>query len=109
MTLTLTVKSDAATGEAPVTITKYISQSLDEKDVTFLMVNNNITVVKFAPGDINGDNSLDVKDVLRLAKFVCGVSVEMNASGDVNGDGTIDVRDVLRLAKFVSGVSVELH
>jgi len=109
VTLTFAVNGDAEVGEAPVTISSCTVTNFNEEKLEFLTENGGLVVIKFAPGDINGDNGIDIMDVVRLAKYVCGVNVVMNTSGDVNGDGTVDIRDVVRLAKFVSGVSVELH
>ncbi len=60
-------------------------------------------------GDANGDNVLDGRDLLRLAKYLGGYSVEMDmTSADVTGDGLVDGRDLLRLAKFLGGYNVVL-
>ena len=52
------------------------------------------------PGDVNGDDTVDGRDLLRLARFVAGNDVTIDtAAADMNGDGNVDGRDVLRLAK----------
>ena len=61
------------------------------------------------PGDVNGDGTVDGRDLLRLARYLAGNNVAINeAASDVNGDQTVDGRDVLRLAKYLAGQGVEL-
>ncbi len=56
------------------------------------------------PGDINGDYTVDGRDLLRLARYLAGQAIAVDESAaDVNGDGNIDGRDALRLAKRLAG------
>ena len=60
---------------------------------------------KTGSGDVNGDGSLDGRDLLRLARYLAGDNVEIDeAAADVNGDGKVDGRDLLRLAKLLAGL-----
>lgn len=62
------------------------------------------------PGDVNEDGVIDIRDFLRLAKYVAGYEVTINkANSNVNGDEVIDIRDFLRLAKYVAGYDVKLE
>ena len=57
------------------------------------------------PGDVNGDGTVDGRDLLRLARFIAGNNVTIDAAAaDMNGDGNVDGRDVLRLAKKLAGI-----
>ena len=57
------------------------------------------------PGDVNGDETVDDRDLLRLARFIAGYNVTIDtAAADMNGDGKIDGRDVLRLTKYLAGI-----
>ena len=63
----------------------------------------------FVPGDLNGNGGVDGRDLLRLAKYLAGESVEIDKrAADVNGDGNVDGRDLLRLAKYLAGLNVQL-
>ena len=53
-------------------------------------------------GDVNGDGTSDVKDIVRLMKRISGSNV-IATHTDINGDGVLDVRDLIRLMKIVSG------
>ena len=55
-------------------------------------------------GDVNGNDSVDVRDLVRLAQYVAnpeGTNIE-NTNADVTGDGIVDVRDLVRLAKYIA-------
>ncbi len=57
------------------------------------------------PGDVNGDGTLDGRDLLRLARLIAGNNVTIDAAAaDMNGDGQVDGRDILRLAKQLAGM-----
>ncbi len=62
---------------------------------------------KVVPGDVNGDGSINMKDVLMLRKVLAGVetlSERFEGNADVNGDGGVDMKDVLMLRKILAGV-----
>ncbi len=58
------------------------------------------------PGDANGDESLDMKDVLAMRKSLAGLSVTpyYPELADINEDGSVDMKDVLFLRKQLAGV-----
>ncbi len=63
----------------------------------------------FVPGDVNGDGSVNNKDVVALFKYVSGGEVAVNGIAlDINGDGSVNNKDVVALFKYVSGGDIEL-
>jgi hypothetical protein len=55
-------------------------------------------------GDVNGDNTVDLKDVTKLFQYVNGQSSSLDETvADINGDGSIDLKDVTRLFQYVNG------
>ena len=70
----------------------------------------NVTVKsKVVPGDINDDGKVDIRDAIRLAKYLAKENVEINLSNaNVNGDDKVDVRDLIRLKKYLAKMPVEL-
>ena len=67
-------------------------------------------VKEYAPGDINGDDAINNKDLLRLFKYLSDWDVEVTDSVlDVNGDGSVDNKDLTRLFQYLSGWDVEIH
>ena len=69
-------------------------------------------------GDVNGDNAVNMKDVLVLRKYIAGLDVafaehscEATAAGEVicgnvNGDDAVNMKDVLLMRKYLAGLDV---
>ena len=54
-------------------------------------------------GDLNRDGAVNVLDVMVLAQYVVGQSVDITPE-DYNNDGEIDLLDVMTLAQMAIGV-----
>ncbi len=69
------------------------------------------------PGDVNGDDTVDGRDVIRLMKYLAletdeetGMVYEIREdNADVNADGIVDEKDLLRLIRYLSGENVILE
>ena len=60
-------------------------------------------------GDANGDNAVNMKDVLLVRKYIAGIEVKLDmTASDVNLDGAVNMKDVLQLRKFLAGLITEL-
>ena len=57
-----------------------------------------------AYGDVNDDNTIDIKDALLLQKYVLGVNApSINLKyADVTGDSKIDLKDLLNVKKYLA-------
>ena len=56
-------------------------------------------------GDANGDDEVDVKDVIAIRRHITGgYSVTINeAASNVNGDDKIDVKDAIVIRRYIAG------
>jgi hypothetical protein len=77
--------------------TKYFTIKLDYEDIT--------------PGDINGDDAINISDLMLVLNHVSGKKT-LNGDGfdvaDVNGDGKVDLQDLMKILNYVSGKSKEI-
>lgn len=55
-------------------------------------------------GDADLNGSIDMKDVLKVRKYLAGLLVIMQYWGDANGDDFIDMKDVLYLRQYMAGM-----
>lgn len=61
------------------------------------------------PGDVDGDGTVNVRDLGLLQQHLNGWDTEADtASADVNGDGTVNVRDYGLLQQYLNGWDVTL-
>ena len=75
-----------------------------------LAVSTGIAMHASEPGDINGDGSINAKDLTRLMKNVSGASSDVEKDIlDVTGDGVVNSKDLIRLMKYIAGEDVVLH
>lgn len=90
-------------------IVKSDDSSGDGVNVPASVVCGTLEIVDYLPGDINDDGSVDIKDQIRLLKYLAGNKVEVNEKAlDVNGDGSVDIKDQIRLLKYLAGIKVEI-
>ena len=65
---------------------------------------------EYYPGDINGDGSVNNKDVTRLFQYLTGWEVEVQpAVLDVNGDKEVNNKDITRLFQYLSDWDVKIY
>jgi len=61
-----------------------------------------------ANGDVNGDETVDVLDIVSLLSFILGWTTPTDdqiIAGDVNQDGNLDILDVVQIVDIVTGNS----
>ena len=60
--------------------------------------------LEFMLGDVNGDGSVNMKDLAALQRNVNGWGNEINLkNSDMNGDNTINMKDVAKLQRYLNG------
>ena len=61
--------------------------------------------LSYIPGDVNGDETIDIADVILIRRYITGgygVEVPENAA-DVNKDGVVDIADVILIRRYITG------
>ena len=103
------VLDNAADGMAHIRIIELETFNSDEKEVKTVAASGSVNVINRFPGDINDDGKVDIRDAIRLAKYLAKENVEINLSNaNVNGDDKVDVRDLIRLKKYLAKMPVTL-
>ena len=58
----------------------------------------------YTPGDVDGDENVNLKDLVALAQSVAGWDTAVNVAAlDVNGDGAVTLQDVTYFAQYLAG------
>ena len=71
--------------------------------VSALEIRNEETVITddwkvYEKGNVNGDDAVDIKDLVRLKKYFAGVCDEIvKTASDINGDEALDTNDLAAL------------
>jgi len=65
-------------------------------------------------GDVNGDGSVDVLDIVLLMEYIISegtlpLTGEALACANVNGDGIVDILDVVAMISYVTGQTNNLY
>ena len=55
--------------------------------------------LEFISGDINGDNSINIQDIILTVNLV--LNNEYNIIADLNLDGTINILDIIQLVNII--------
>ena len=64
----------------------------------------------YLPGDINGDETLNNKDVILLMQYLAGWEVYLATTPtDLNGDGKTNNKDVILLMQYLAGWEVTVQ
>ncbi|BCZ47858.1 endoglucanase [Clostridium gelidum] len=59
----------------------------------------------FVTGDVNDDNTVDIRDYTALQKYITGEAININKeNADINKDTRINTADLLALKKIILGV-----
>ena len=89
--------------------------NIDIEDVDLAVNNGVIAIVDFMYGDANGDELIDMKDVVLLRKYIVNFDydtqtsdVKVSLGADANGDELIDMKDVVLLRKYIVNFDYDL-
>ena len=99
------VTPDGRTATADITVTSFTETTAIYYEQTTSSTTTTVTTPAegVKKGDVNGDDAIDIMDVIRLNKFLLGVdslSEEQRAAADVDGNDELDATDSLLILKY---------
>ena len=74
----------------------------DQETELFAAINELISELSELLGDVNGDDNLNIQDVILLVSMALG-SLESDLIGDLNQDGGVNILDVVLLVNIIVG------
>lgn len=109
-TITLKIRDTADDGVYLIMVSEMSASDINENLTGCKAAVDKVKVASRLPGDANEDGIVDIRDIVRLAKYLGGYNVTINeANSNVNGDTVIDIRDIVRFAKYLGGYDVQLQ
>lgn len=104
--LTFQIKENCPEGSIPITLSFDDGNIIDKdlNNVVFQTVAGTMEVVKYVPGDVDGDGSVLAKDVAALRRYLAhwtGTTI-VEAAADVNRDGSVTAGDVAILRRYLA-------
>ena len=112
LTLKFDVASDAVANEKLKVNVSYTYGDIYNKDLdslSFEVTNGYVKIIDYIPGDVNGDKTVNGKDVTLIRRHNAGYEVTLNKlAADVNNDGVINGKDVTLIRRKNAGYDVEL-
>lgn len=112
-TLTFEVKANAKNNTSAYVKLTYDPENvynIGEQNISCNITNGAVNIISCIPGDINGDEKVNSKDVSRLMQYHAHWDVEVNEPAlDTNGDGKLNSKDVTRLMQYLAHWDVVLY
>lgn len=110
--LTFDVSDSTLADEELKVEVSYAHGDIYNKDLDSLSLeikNGFVRIIDYIPGDVNGDLTVNGKDVTLIRRLNAGFEVTLNKlAADVNADGTINGKDVTLIRRYNAGFDVEL-
>ena len=74
------------------------------KDLAFDVKSASVVISSSLPGDVNGDEDVDILDLVRLRKYLVNSATPINeANADLSKDGTVGLEDLVLLRRLLVG------
>lgn len=102
LVIKVTAASDYTPAEVSISDPKFVTFSdIENLVTTFTVINEQGEEVLL--GDVNGDGTVNVQDILQIVDKILGVvNPSFNeVAGDLNADGTINVQDILLVVDII--------
>jgi hypothetical protein len=61
-------------------------------------------IIEMEEGDVNGDDKVNVGDIMAVINVMAGVGGEAEkAAADINGDGAVNIGDIMAVINIMAG------
>ena len=108
-TLTFTAAEDAQPGSHTIGLTLRESVNAAQQDVAVTVTGGAVEVISIVYGDANGDEKVNIKDVVLLNQYLANYDYDTGTStvtvgpgADANGDNKVSVKDVVLLNQYLA-------
>ena len=96
------VLKEAADCETTVSFDSIEANNYAVEDLKFDLKPASIVISSVLPGDVNGDEAIDILDLVRLRKYLVNSATSINEdNADLDGDGSVMLRDLVLLRKLL--------
>lgn len=105
LNIPLIVAEDVAKGDYLISLDDIVMTDVNEQRYAVDNYTSIVTVITATLGDVNGDNTIDVTDIVSLANNILGKSAGtfIEDAADLNQDSRVDVTDIVTLANLILG------
>jgi len=79
-----------------------LSNNLAE-EIAATWAGDTVNITSVAPGDANGDGTVNVLDITRAERAIAGLDIE-TPGADANGDGVVNILDVTKIERIIAGL-----
>lgn len=79
-----------------------------KENITLIAKFSNLEILK---GDVNNDGIVDIQDLKKLLRYVCGkenLTEDQLLVGNVNNDESVDIQDLRKLLQYICGKETKL-
>lgn len=109
--LTFSVNDTAKTGDTKITLSYDEDNVFNSKfeNVKFDTIDSTVSISDCLPGDVNRDDTINMKDLVLLQKYLNRQDVQVDSkAADVFFDNSLNMKDVVLLQKYLNGDDVAL-
>jgi hypothetical protein len=93
----------ATLSEAEHTVYVRATDSVGNTTAEVDYASDSFTIQAVAPGDANGDGTVNVLDITRVERVITALDPETSGS-DANQDGVVNVLDITRIERVIAGL-----
>lgn len=103
LTLPLTISEDMEAGDYNLRIKNIVMTDVDANQVKIAEVVSKLTIPSYEIGDANGDDEINVTDIVQTISYIRGGNPAnfIIGAADVNADGEINVTDIVNIIKII--------